>query len=31
MGLRVFGWTHANNIPYLLFWLEQADSKNVSK
>ena len=21
-GLRVFGWTHAYNIPYLLYWLE---------
>lgn len=25
MGLRVFGWTHANNIPYLLYWLESFD------
>ncbi|SFB99992.1 hypothetical protein SAMN04487891_104266 [Flagellimonas taeanensis] len=22
-GLRVFGWTHAYNIPYLLYWLDQ--------
>ena len=22
-GLRVFGWTHANNIPYLLYWLDK--------
>ena len=21
-GLRVFGWTHAYNIPYLLYWLD---------
>lgn len=21
-GLRVFGWTHAYNIPYLLYWME---------
>ena len=27
MGLRAFGWTHANNIPYLLYWLEAADKK----
>ncbi|MBJ7879770.1 hypothetical protein [Gelidibacter salicanalis] len=27
MGLRVFGWTHANNIPYLLYWLEDTDKK----
>jgi hypothetical protein len=32
-GLRVFGWTHANNIPYLLYWLENSDSdlKDISK
>lgn len=24
-GLRVFGWTHAYNIPYLIYWLEQQD------
>lgn len=24
-GLRVFGWTHAYNIPYLLYWLERAE------
>ncbi len=24
-GLRVFGWTHANNIPYLLYWLDKED------
>ncbi|MEK6154686.1 hypothetical protein WIW50_15565 [Flavobacteriaceae bacterium 3-367] len=22
-GLRVFGWTHAYNIPYLLYWLDE--------
>jgi hypothetical protein len=22
-GLRVFGWTHANNIPYLLYWMDK--------
>lgn len=22
-GLRVFGWTHAYNIPYLVYWLER--------
>ena len=22
-GLRVFGWTHAYNVPYLLYWLEK--------
>lgn len=22
-GLRVFGWTHAYNIPYLLYWMDQ--------
>jgi hypothetical protein len=27
-GLRVFGWTHAYNIPYLLYWLDEADVKN---
>jgi len=26
-GLRVFGWTHAYNIPYLLFWLEDQEMK----
>jgi len=26
-GLRVFGWTHAYNIPYLLYWLENSDYK----
>jgi len=24
-ALRVFGWTHAYNVPYLLYWLRQAD------
>ncbi|WP_299781579.1 hypothetical protein [uncultured Formosa sp.] len=24
-GLRVFGWTHANNIPYLLYWLDNLE------
>ncbi|MBO3099685.1 exo-rhamnogalacturonan lyase family protein [Gelidibacter pelagius] len=31
MGLRVFGWTHANNIPYLLYWLEKTEKEKVSK
>ena len=22
-GLRVFGWTHAYNVPYLLYWLRK--------
>lgn len=22
-GLRIFGWTHAYNVPYLLYWLEK--------
>ncbi len=22
-GLRVFGWTHAYNIPYLLYWMDE--------
>jgi len=22
-GLRIFGWTHAYNVPYLVHWLEQ--------
>ncbi|MDF0709020.1 hypothetical protein [Flagellimonas okinawensis] len=22
-GLRVFGWTHAYNIPYLLYWMDR--------
>jgi hypothetical protein len=26
-GLRVFGWTHAYNIPYLLYWMENAPLK----
>ncbi|WP_371815736.1 hypothetical protein [Flagellimonas sp. 389] len=26
-GLRVFGWTHAYNIPYLLFWMDNTDSR----
>jgi len=24
-GLRVFGWTHAYNIPYLLYWIEDEE------
>lgn len=24
-GLRVFGWTHAYNIPYLLYWMDEAN------
>lgn len=27
-GLRVFGWTHAYNVPYLLYWLENPKKKN---
>ncbi|MDB4291891.1 hypothetical protein N9954_00675 [Maribacter sp.] len=27
-GLRVFGWTHAYNVPYLLYWLEHPKTKN---
>lgn len=27
-GLRVFGWTHAYNVPYLLYWLENQNTKN---
>jgi len=26
-GLRVFGWTHAYNIPYLLYWLDKEVEK----
>ena len=26
-GLRVFGWTHAYNIPYLLYWLEMENKE----
>ncbi|AWX43524.1 hypothetical protein HME9304_00513 [Flagellimonas maritima] len=26
-GLRVFGWTHAYNIPYLLYWLDHKEQK----
>ncbi|UBZ05619.1 hypothetical protein LDL76_09560 [Salegentibacter mishustinae] len=26
-GLRVFGWTHAYNIPYLLYWLEKENEQ----
>lgn len=25
-GLRIFGWTHAYNVPYLIYWLQQAPS-----
>jgi hypothetical protein len=28
-GLRVFGWTHAYNIPYLLFWMDNQKMKEV--
>lgn len=24
-GLRVFGWTHIYNVPYLMYWLENED------
>jgi len=26
-GLRVFGWTHAFNIPYLIYWLDKEGEK----
>lgn len=26
-GLRVFGWTHAFNVPWLLYWLEQTQTQ----
>lgn len=26
-GLRVFGWTHAYNIPYLLYWMDNDHKK----
>jgi hypothetical protein len=26
-ALRVFGWTHAYNVPYLLYWLRETDTK----
>jgi len=26
-GLRVYGWTHAYNTPYLLHWLREAETK----
>lgn len=26
-GLRVFGWTHGYNIPYLLYWMDEANIK----
>ena len=33
-GLRIFGWTHAYNVPYLLHWLEKegppAEAESVS-
>lgn len=25
-GLRVFGWTHAYNIPYLLYWMDKENN-----
>ncbi|QXD15377.1 hypothetical protein GQ464_018625 [Rhodocaloribacter litoris] len=28
-GLRVFGWTHAYNVPYLVYWLEHAEPARV--
>jgi hypothetical protein len=30
-GLRVFGWTHAYNIPYLLYYLDQENNKDGKK
>jgi hypothetical protein len=27
-GLRAFGWTHAYNIPYLLYYLNQEKKKH---
>lgn len=29
-GLRVFGWTHAYNIPYILYWMDQQLQVEVS-
>lgn len=26
-GLRIFGWTHIYNIPSLIYWLEQEDTR----
>lgn len=26
-GLRVFGWTHAYNVPWLLYWLEHTPTQ----
>ncbi|MEC3966247.1 hypothetical protein [Flagellimonas halotolerans] len=28
-GLRVFGWTHAYNIPYLLYWMDREPMERV--
>ncbi|SHG01722.1 exo-rhamnogalacturonan lyase family protein [Pedobacter caeni] len=30
-ALRVFGWTHAYNVPYLLYWLRNEDQKKTAK
>ena len=30
-GLRVFGWTHGYNIPYLLYYLDDLDHKVVNR
>lgn len=30
-GLRVFGWTHAYNVPYLLYWLRKKQDKANNK
>ena len=31
-GLRVFGWTHAYNVPYLLYWLRNEEpQKSIKK
>lgn len=29
-GLRVFGWTHAYNVPYLVYWLQESQSDDAS-
>jgi hypothetical protein len=29
-GLRIFGWTHAYNVPYLVYWLEDEGPPDVA-
>lgn len=26
-GMRVFGWTHAYNVPWLLYWLRDGNGE----